>query len=131
VDFIHYIYFRIYSWYKKKGSTTVPETCAAGILMFMFLFVGLFIVYWLVRLKYLPLPNDIAKIIFIFIPPIIVMTVEFWFKNKIDTFKKKWQNENVIIKKRKGYIITLLALTSFVGLFVIANAFYHLVLNKK
>ncbi len=131
MDFIKYIYFRIYSWYKKNGLTTVPETSAAGILMFMFLFVGLFIGYWLVRLKYLPKPNSMTIIIFIFIPPFLATTIEWWLKNKIDSFNKKWQKEKLVTKKIKGYVIALLALTSFIGLFVIANAFYHLGLNMK
>ncbi len=129
MDFIYYIYFRTYSWYKKKGSTTVPETYAAGVLTFMFLFVGLLFCYWLVRLKYLPKPNSMAIIIFILLPPIIAKTIEWWLKNKIDSFNKKWQKENLMTKKMKGYVITLLALTSLIGLFVIANEFYNLGIN--
>lgn len=70
-----------------------------------------------------------AIIIFILLPPIIAKTIEWWLKNKIDSFNKKWQKENLMTKKMKGYVITLLALTSLIGLFVIANEFYNLGIN--
>lgn len=128
---IYYTYFRIYSWYKTNQLTTVPETFAAGILMFMLLFVGLLICYWLVRLNYLGMPNDTAIAIFIIIPLVLGSLIEKWMKNRIGDFRRKWQREQGAAKKIKGYIIALFALASFIGIFAIANAFHELGLGKR
>src|SRR5688572_18488110 len=119
MNIVYYTYFRIYSWYKKNQLTTVPETFAASILMFMFLFVGLFICYWLVRLNYLGMPNGTAIAIFIIIPLVLGTLIEKWMKNRIGDFRRKWQREQGTAKKIKGYMIALLALASFIGVFAI------------
>ena len=106
--------------------TTVPETFAAAVLMFMFLFVGLLTCYWLVRLNYLGMQNGTALAIFILTPLILGTLIEKWMKNKIGDFRRKWQKEQGLAKKIKGYLIAALAIASFVGVALIANAFHEL-----
>jgi ACR3 family arsenite efflux pump ArsB len=131
MNIVYYTYFRIYSWYKKNQLTTVPETFASGILMLMFLFVGLLICYWLVRLNYLGMPNVTALAIFIITPLILSILIEKWMKNKIGEFRRKWQREQCLAKKIKGYVIAAIAIASFVGVALIANAFHELGLSKR
>lgn len=131
MNVIYYTYFRVYSWYKKNQLTTVPETFAAGILMFMFLFVGLFTCYWLVRLNYIGMPNATAIAVFIIVPLVLGTLIEKWMKNRIGDFRRKWQREQGTSKKIKGYIIALFALASFIGVFAVANAFHELGLGKR
>ncbi len=130
MSLVYYTYFRIYSWYKKNQLTTVPETYAAGVLMFMFLFVGLFIYYWLVRLNYFDMPSGKAVAAFILGTLILGTLIERWMKNKIGTFRKKWQRDNSRLKKIKGYMIALFAIASFIGVFAIANAFHEMGFGK-
>ncbi|RPD43432.1 hypothetical protein [Paracnuella aquatica] len=111
--------------------TTVPETFAAGVLMFMFLFVGLLTCYWLVRLNYLGMPNGTALAIFLITPLVLGTLIEKWMKNKIGEFGRKWQKEQGLAKKIKGYLIAGLAIASFVGVALIANAFHELGLGKR
>ena len=128
---IYYTYFRVYSWYKKNQLTTIPEACAAGVLMFMFLFLGLFICYWLVRLNYFDMPNGTAIAVFILVPLVLGTLIEKWMKSKVGGFKRRWQNEKGISKTIKGYVIAVVAIASFVGVFLIANAFHELGLGKR
>ena len=99
--------------------------------MFMFLFVGLFTCYWLVRFDYLGMPNGTAIAIFIIVPLVLGTLIEKWMKSRIGDFSRKWQRERGISKKVKGYIIALFALASFIGVFAIANAFHELGLGKR
>jgi predicted Na+-dependent transporter len=131
MNVVYYTYFRVYSWYKKNQLTTIPETCAAGVLMFMFLFAGLFICYWLVRLNYLGTPTNTAIGIFIFVPLFLGTLIDRWMKDKVGTFRRKWQKEEGLSKKIRGYIIAALAIASFVGVALIADAFHELGLGKR
>lgn len=131
MDIVYYTYFRIYSWYKKNQLTTVPETFAAGVLMFMFLFVGLFVYYWLVRLDYLDMPSGKAVAAFIFVPLLLGTLIERRLKKKIGIFRQRWQRDKGFVMKIKGYIIALFAVASFIGVFAIANAFHELGLRSK
>jgi ACR3 family arsenite efflux pump ArsB len=97
----------------------------------MFLFVGLFICYWLVRLNYLGMPTNTAIGIFIFIPLILGTLIDKWMKDKVGSLRRKWQREEGLGKKIKGYIIAALAIASFVGVALIANAFHELGLGKR
>jgi predicted Na+-dependent transporter len=77
------------------------------------------------------MPNVTAITIFILVPFFLGMLIEKWMKNKIGDFRRKWQREQGIAKKIKGYLIALFALASFIGVFAIANAFHELGLGKR
>ncbi len=97
----------------------------------MLLFVGLYICYWLVRLNYLGMPNNTAIAVFIFTPLVLATLIERWMKSKICEFRRKWQKEQGVIKQIKGYVIAAVAIASFVGVALIANAFHELGLGMR
>lgn len=99
--------------------------------MFMFLFVALFIYYWLIRLNWLGMPTETAIAIFIFVPLLLGTLIDKWLKIKVGSFRTKWQKEKEFSKKIKGYVIAFIAITSFVGVFLIANAFHNLGLGRR
>jgi predicted Na+-dependent transporter len=76
------------------------------------------------------MPNGIAIAVFIFVPLVLGTLIEKWMKSKIVDFRRRWQNEQGTAKTIKGYVIAAVAIASFVGVALVANAFHNLGLGQ-
>jgi len=122
---LSYVYYRSYCFYEKKGLAINPHTYALGIPTFIEGLVIYFIYYLLVSFNWLPLVNLNGLIFAVFLLCLYYLNGR-WFSNKIPSYKKRWKNEKYEFKRLKGVFVSVIAIGSFVGMLMIANAFFKL-----
>jgi hypothetical protein len=122
---INYLYYRAYCFYKKNRIAIEPHTWAVVVPTFIVSFTLFFLYYILVLFEIcINIPGST------FIYASVFLITDFFFdkiyKNKIQSFNKRWDNENEQARFIKGILIALLAILCLIGLFVIANNLHNL-----
>ena len=122
---LNYVYYRVYSFYKKNGFAVEPHIWATVIPTFI-------VAFLLNGIHYLGVKNGILpwwQGNFIFYATVLfclAFIMDKVFENKIHFYRKRWDRENGRLRTLKGIIIALIAVGSFVGVFVITNEFRKL-----
>jgi len=115
---LNYIYYRTYCFYKKNGLAFDPHTWATVIPTFITAFL-LYLVYY-IGVRQNLFPKVQGNFIFIGIALLgLSFLMDKVFKNKINTYKSRWDKEARTIRLIKGILIAALAVSSFFGLFIL------------
>lgn len=117
---LNYVYYRVYSFYKKNGFDVEPHIWATVIPTFIVAFLLNAIYYLGVRNGILPWSQG-SLVFYAIVLLVLAFIMDRAFENKIYFYSKRWDKENGGIKTLKGIVIAIIAVGCFVGVFVIAN----------
>jgi hypothetical protein len=117
---LNYIYYRAYSFYKKNGLAFDPHTWATVIPTFMISSLLYALYYIGVRKKIFPWMQGS----FIFYAVFLLglgFIMDKAFRNKINTYNRRWDKETGTPRMIKGILVAIIAVASFLGVFIFAN----------
>lgn len=117
---LKYIYYRAYSFYKKNGLAFEPHTWATVIPTFIVAFLLYALYYIGVRKAVFPWVQ--GSFIFYAVALLgLSFIMDKVFDNKISIYKKRWDRESGTIRLIKGILIAIVAIASFIGVFIFTN----------
>ncbi|MDX2049287.1 MAG: hypothetical protein SFU87_21055 [Chitinophagaceae bacterium] len=122
---LNYIYYRSYCFYEKNKLAIEPHTYAIAIPLFIETFIIFLTYYFLLVQNVIPFIKINGWLYAIILICIYFLNDKF-FSGKINSYKVRWRIESPFLKLVKGIIITISAVASFSGIFIIANLLHEL-----
>ena len=117
---LNYIYYRTYSFYKKNGFAFEPHTWATVVPTFITVFL-LYLIYFIGVVQRL-FPKVQGSVVFYAVAFLgLNYIMDKIYEDKFNSYKRKWDKEPRSIRLIKGIVVAVLAIGSFIGLFVIVN----------
>ena len=122
----NYIYYRSYCFFEKNGLALDPHNFAVNIPTLIQVFVINLIYFLLVKAGKVGFIGDKVLIIYPIALVGLYLINDKYFNGRIKKYKRKWNTETGGARIIKGILLALVAVSSFISIFVFANELHKL-----